>query len=157
MQKSYVLNDLSSTAKLASAIAASIVPNFVVTLTGNLGAGKTTLTREILKAMGVKGSIKSPTFTLVEPYQVNGTKLFHFDLYRFNDPEEWFDAGFDEYFGWSEICFIEWAEKAQALIPKVDWSILININQDNIRNLTITTQSDIGEKCLKNLINSAVI
>ena len=92
------LESLNATENLATKIAQVIVPNFIVSLSGNLGAGKTTLTRAILRAIGITGSIKSPTFTLVEPYQLESYVVYHFDLYRFRDPEEWFDAGFDEYF-----------------------------------------------------------
>ena len=95
MQYKFILNDLETTQRLAKGIAQVIVPNFVVSLSGNLGAGKTTLTREVLRNLGITGSIKSPTFTLVEPYQLPDYTLYHFDLYRFSDPEEWFDAGFD--------------------------------------------------------------
>ncbi len=151
MQKSYILKDIYATHAIAQKVATSIVPNFVITLTGNLGAGKTTFTREVLRALGVNGIIKSPTFTLVEPYQVNQLQILHFDLYRFNDPEEWFDAGFDEYFQDEPICFIEWAEKANALIPKIDWAISIEIIANDMRKLTVTALSNIGEECLKNL------
>lgn len=152
----FQLPNLAATNNLAHAIAKAIVPNFVITLNGNLGAGKTTLVREILRALGVTGSIKSPTFTLVEPYKVNDINVFHFDLYRFSDPEEWFDAGFDEYFSQPQISFIEWAEKAQGLIPQVDWQINIEVG-DECRQLSILTNTIIGEECLTNLINSGAI
>lgn len=156
MQQKYILNDLTSTNKLAKLIAQIITSNFVVTLSGNLGAGKTTLTREILRNLGVTGSIKSPTFTLVEPYQLADYTLYHFDLYRFSDPEEWFDAGFDEYFTADHVSFIEWAEKAQGLIPQIDWQINIDFQHD-IRELTIDSLTLTGDTCLTKLINSDVI
>lgn len=156
MQQKFILNDLSVTNKLAKSIAHVIPYNFVITLSGNLGAGKTTLTREVLRCLGVTGSIKSPTFTLVEPYQLANYTLYHFDLYRFSDPEEWFDAGFDEYFLTPQVSFIEWAEKAQGLIPQIDWQINITF-QHNIRELTIDSLTLIGDTCLKKLINSDVI
>lgn len=156
MQQKFILNDLSETNKLARLISQVIISNFVVTLSGNLGAGKTTLTREILRNLGVAGSIKSPTFTLVEPYQLAGYTLYHFDLYRFSDPEEWFDAGFDEYFTVDQVSFIEWAEKAHGLIPQIDWQININFQHD-IRELTIDSLTLTGDTCLTKLINSDVI
>lgn len=156
MQQKYILNDLTATNKLAKLIAQIITSNFVLTLSGNLGAGKTTLTREILRNLGVTGSIKSPTFTLVEPYQLANYTLYHFDLYRFSDPEEWFDAGFDEYFTADQVSFIEWAEKAQGLIPQIDWQINIDFQHD-IRELTINSLTLTGDTCLTKLINSDVI
>ena len=156
MQHKFVLNHLASTELLAKQIAGVIVPNFVLSLTGNLGAGKTTLTREVLRNLGVKGSIKSPSFTLVEPYQFAEFVIYHFDLYRFSDPEEWFEAGFDEYFNLPHICFIEWAEKAAGLIPIVDWQISIKF-ENNQRELTINAVTVTGSVCLNRLITSAGI
>lgn len=157
MHATFKLDDLAATKKLAAAIATAIVPNFVITLTGNLGAGKTTLTREIIQALGIVGSIKSPTFTLVEPYQVNELNIYHFDLYRFSDPLEWYDAGFDEYFDNKAICFIEWAEKAAGLIPTIDWEIVIELNSEQQRKLNISALTDIGETCLTNLTKNVAI
>ena len=156
MQYKFILNDLETTQRLAKGIAQVIVPNFVVSLSGNLGAGKTTLTREVLRNLGITGSIKSPTFTLVEPYQLPDYTLYHFDLYRFSDPEEWFDAGFDEYFSAPQVSFIEWAEKAQGLIPQIDWQITISFKH-NLRELIIDSLTITGDTCLTKLINSDVI
>ena len=156
MQHKFILNDLAATQCLAKGIAQVIVPNFVVSLSGNLGAGKTTLTREVLRNLGIAGSIKSPTFTLVEPYQLPDYMLYHFDLYRFSDPEEWFDAGFDEYFSAPQVSFIEWAEKAQGLIPQIDWQITISFKH-NLRELIIDSLTLTGDTCLTKLINRGVI
>lgn len=151
------LESLNATENLATRIAQVIVPNFIVSLNGNLGAGKTTLTRAILRAIGVTGSIKSPTFTLVEPYQLESYTVYHFDLYRFSDPEEWFEAGFDEYFNEPQISFIEWAEKAEGLIPPIDWQINMKFLNDERRELIINALTDIGDKCLMKLINNVEI
>ncbi len=151
------LESLNATENLATRIAQVIVPNFIVSLNGNLGAGKTTLTRAILRAIGVTGSIKSPTFTLVEPYQLESYTVYHFDLYRFSDPEEWFEAGFDEYFNEPQISFIEWAEKAEGLIPPIDWQINIKFLNDERRELIINALTDTGDKCLMKLINNVEI
>ncbi len=156
MKYKFQLSTLTDTTYLANNIAKCIVPNFVITLTGNLGSGKTTFVREALRSIGVKGIIKSPTYTLVEPYFINNVNIYHFDLYRFSSPDEWFDAGFDEYFLSTQISFIEWSEKATGLIPQIDWQIEILV-LDESRELTITTVSEIGEKCLVNLINSGAI
>lgn len=155
MQYSFKLHNLEQTEHFAKQIAALLVPNFVITLTAELGSGKTTLVRHILYALGVTGSVKSPTYTIVEPYSVAGLDLYHFDLYRFNDPEEWFDAGFDEYFVQHSICFIEWAEKAMELIPVVDWQIIIDV-LDETRVVTISTTNNKGIQCLEQLILSVV-
>lgn len=152
MKKIFEISSLVATQELAKKLAQVIVPDLVLTLNGNLGAGKTTLTREILFAMGVTGRVKSPTFTLVEPYEVNNVEIHHFDLYRFDNPEEWLDAGFDEYFNSNSICFIEWAEKAEGLIPQIDLVVDIEIISPESRKITITSLSNKGNACLNQLI-----
>ncbi len=149
----YQLRSLTDTHKLAGLIAGIIVPNFVIALSGDLGAGKTTLVREILHTLGIGGSIKSPTFTYVEPYKLNDVDVYHFDLYRLSDPEEWFDLGFDEYFINSHVCFIEWAEKAKGLIPTIDWSIEMQVS-DGIHSCQIMAHTDKGQECLKSLMTN---
>ena len=153
MQYLFKLYNLEETEHFAKQVASSLVTNFVITLTAELGSGKTTLVRHILYALGVKGSVKSPTYTIVEPYLVANLNLYHFDLYRFNDPDEWFDAGFDEYFVHDSICFIEWAEKAIELIPVIDWQILIDV-VDDVRVVTINATSNKGIQCLNKLTSS---
>lgn len=148
------LGSLAATKSLADSIASVIIPNFVVALNGELGAGKTTLVRYILQKMGIEGTIKSPTYTLVEPYQIGTTDIYHFDLYRFNSLDEWFESGFDEYFVHHSICFIEWAEKALELIPVVDWNITITVPDSN-RIVEITPNTAKGRLCLTNLIQHA--
>lgn len=156
-QFSLKLTTLEDTHKLANFVASIIVPNFVISLNGNLGAGKTTFVREVIRAFGVQGNIKSPTFTLVEPYELPGRNIFHFDLYRFSDPEEWFDAGFDEYFTNDFIAFIEWAEKAEGLIPQLDWQINIKLDEKNERIFIIDALTKIGEECLTTLTKAVAI
>ncbi len=150
MQFQTKLTNLNDTKKLAELISKSITQGFVITLEGELGAGKTTLVREVLYNLGVVGSVKSPTYTLVEPYLVGNTQINHFDLYRFNDYDEWFDSGFDEYFANNCICFIEWPSKALGCIPDIDWELQISVN-DEIRQVTIKPQSDKGRECLMQL------
>ncbi|MFK5949678.1 MAG: tRNA (adenosine(37)-N6)-threonylcarbamoyltransferase complex ATPase subunit type 1 TsaE [Methylococcales bacterium] len=99
----------------------------LVFLNGNLGAGKTTLTRGVLKAAGHKGAVKSPTYTLVEEYDISGRKVFHFDLYRVQDPEELEWIGIRDYLEQQSLCFIEWAELGQGFLPKPDLELSIEV------------------------------
>lgn len=113
----------AATAALATQIAAQIRTGDVVFLEGELGSGKTTFTRHFAAALGVAGRIKSPTYTLVESYDLTtgalaGAVLHHFDLYRISDPREWFSAGFDEYLNNSSIALIEWASQCDGALPE---------------------------------------
>lgn len=146
----YQLETLAHTHKLSQIIARVITANFVVALNGDLGTGKTTLIREILKELGVKGSIKSPTFTYVEPYKISNINIYHFDLYRFSDPEEWFNLGFEDYFIDSHICFIEWAERLGKLMFPIDWQIDMRV-EDEIHSCQIKAYTNKGQECLRNL------
>jgi tRNA threonylcarbamoyladenosine biosynthesis protein TsaE len=101
-----------------------------VHLIGNLGVGKTTLVRGILRGFGHQGAVKSPTYTLVEAYEFPTRTLFHFDLYRLKDPEELEYMGIRDYFAKNNLCFIEWPERGGALLPVADVMIEINLNQE---------------------------
>ena len=154
----FKLNHLTETTDLAKKIAKILKSNMVVSLTGDLGAGKTTLIREIILSLGITGQVKSPTFTLLEEYEYLDYKILHFDLYRFAGADEWLDLGFDELFNESGyLAFIEWAERASELIPQIDWAIKIKVVDETSRELFIETQTNLGIECLQKLIKTVVV
>ena len=122
----------------------------VIYLRGDLGAGKTTLVRGVLRALGFGGRVKSPTYTLIEQYDVAGLNLRHFDLYRFRDAEEWEAAGFRDEFDGRNICLVEWPEQAQGLLPPADLEIVFDIRPQG-RALDIYARSATGKECLATL------
>jgi tRNA threonylcarbamoyladenosine biosynthesis protein TsaE len=123
----------------------------VLHISGDLGAGKTTLCRGLLRAMGHSGAVKSPTFTLVEPYQFSESEVYHFDLYRLGDPGELEYIGIDEYFGDNKLCLIEWPEKAIGYLPQHDLEIAIDVLGEK-RIIGIRANSQCGEKICTQLI-----
>ena len=144
------LADESATIALAQRLAARLNPGMVIYLHGDLGAGKTTLVRGVLNALGYTGRVKSPTYTLVEPYHAAGLELRHFDLYRLHDAEEWESAGFRDEFDGNNIFFIEWPEKAQDLIPPADIEIGFEILLEG-RKVEIHANTTMGKQCLEQL------
>jgi tRNA threonylcarbamoyladenosine biosynthesis protein TsaE len=116
-------------------------------LQGDLGAGKTTLVRGFLRGNGYAGKVKSPTYTLVEPYELENVSIFHFDLYRLENSEELENIGFRDYFDGQGSCLVEWPEKAQSKLPSPDLSIIINIETEG-RRLQIQALSPAGEELL---------
>jgi len=124
------LSDESDTLKLGANIAKQFPEGGVVLLHGDLGSGKTTLVRGLLQACGHHGAVKSPTYTLVEPYELQGKTIYHFDLYRLGDPEELEYVGGRDYFHHKALCVIEWPEKADGFLPKADISIHLRYKGD---------------------------
>jgi tRNA threonylcarbamoyladenosine biosynthesis protein TsaE len=146
----FPLADEAATLSLAQRLSTRLTPGLVIYLHGDLGAGKTTLVRGVLNALGHTGRVKSPTYTLLEPYSAGGLELRHFDLYRLNDEEEWESAGFRDEFDGQNIFFIEWPEKAQGLIPAADMEIELEMaGQGRKAILHANTQS--GRQCLERL------
>lgn len=123
-----------------------------VELRGELGAGKTSFVRHLLRALGVAGRIKSPTYAVVEPHEVPGAsgdlKIWHFDFYRFTDPREWEDAGFRDLFAQAGLKLAEWPDKARAALPEADLVIAIDVQADASRNVTLTAQTQLGAALL---------
>ena len=121
------LENEAATEAIGAALALIITEGGLITLSGNLGAGKTTLTRGLMHALGHKGAVKSPTYTLVEPYEIDNRRIMHFDLYRLADPEELEYLGFRDYLDGSTLCLIEWPEKAKGFLPEPDLAISLEV------------------------------
>lgn len=121
-----VLVDEAATLQFGVQFAQKLQPGLTIYLHGDLGAGKTTFTRGVLHGLGHVGKVKSPTYNLLEPYALAKFNLYHFDLYRFTDEEEWNNAGFREYFNADSICMIEWPEKAQNVLPAADLDVTLS-------------------------------
>ncbi|TSH78466.1 tRNA (adenosine(37)-N6)-threonylcarbamoyltransferase complex ATPase subunit type 1 TsaE [Acinetobacter sp. RF15A] len=140
------LNHEEDTRKLAKVLAET-VPAGVVYLIGDLGAGKTTLTRYYLQQLGHKGSVKSPTYTLVEPYQINEQDIFHFDLYRLNDPYELELMGIRDYLETPNALFLfEWPSKGGDEIPQADLIIEILKSEDELTRTVSLISSNLALK-----------
>tara|TARA_B110001454_G_scaffold78626_1_gene76066 strand:- start:1922 stop:2440 length:519 start_codon:yes stop_codon:yes gene_type:complete len=139
---------------VASAAAESGIPSVggVIHLHGDLGAGKTSLTRGLMRGYGYEGAVKSPTYTLVEPYEFKYCNIYHFDLYRLSDPEEVEYLGTDDYFAASNLCIFEWAERGSNIIPPADLRINIELEGTG-RRLSCQSLSEKGELIAKRLWN----
>lgn len=153
----YALKDEKATLALGAALALRLRAGLVIFLQGDLGAGKTTLTRGLLQQCGYVGRVKSPTYTLVEPYSITlnemSLMLYHFDFYRFYDADEWEAAGFRDYFNPSSICIVEWPENADGKLGLADLEIRLTEENEG-RIATMQANTELGKQCLIGLANS---
>ncbi len=140
----------AATLSLGARLAHALDAGLSIWLEGDLGAGKTTLTRGVLRELGFSGRVKSPTYTLVELYELSRFNLYHFDLYRFTDPDEWEDAGFREYFNAASVCLIEWPAKAGGRLPEADLRVRFEILESG-RKVRIEALTEAGRACLDRL------
>jgi tRNA threonylcarbamoyladenosine biosynthesis protein TsaE len=140
----------ADTLALGAELARGLKPGMVIYLAGQLGAGKTTLARGVLRGLGYGGKVKSPTFTLVELYKISRLYLYHFDFYRFDDPRELADAGFRDYFNPHSVCLVEWPEKAAAGLPAADVSVSMRLEATG-RRVEIVADTEAGRSCVERL------
>jgi len=147
------LPDEAATLALGACLGRALAPGLTIWLRGDLGAGKTTLTRGLLRELGFSGRVKSPTYTLVELYTFTRFNLYHFDLYRFADPDEWEDAGFREYFNPASVCLVEWPDKAGGLLPAPDVVVELDFRGDG-RGVRTTGLTEAGGECIARLKSS---
>lgn len=149
-----LLHDEAGTVALGAALARTITPGMALYLHGDLGAGKTALTRALLHAAGHTGHVKSPTYTLAEPYTIMidgiSVALIHFDLYRMISADEFIEAGFRDYFGNTTVCIVEWPEKAEDLLPPADVDVFLTVVGKG-REVKLVAHSVQGFQCLARL------
>jgi tRNA threonylcarbamoyladenosine biosynthesis protein TsaE len=143
------LPDAATTSQVGAALAPSLQGGMIVTLQGDLGAGKTTLARGVLRALGQEGPIKSPSYGLVEHYPLPSIYCYHLDFYRFADPAEWETSGLAECFRLDSVCLIEWPEHARPFLPQADVALVLSLPPSHEgRTLTARAHSPPGERCL---------
>jgi tRNA threonylcarbamoyladenosine biosynthesis protein TsaE len=148
--------DEQATAGFAQQLATSLMHqqsglNACITLDGELGAGKTSFVRHLLQALGVTGRVKSPTYAVVEPYEVDAGHIWHFDFYRFTDPQEWEDAGFRDIFACLGLKLCEWPTHAQGMLPMPDIAMHISVDNQDHRHIVLKSHTALGSELLTRL------
>ncbi len=151
-----------ATEALATAVAPHMRRGFVLFLSGDLGAGKTAFARAVLRALGHTGRVPSPTFTLVQSYNLSSFDLYHFDFYRFSSPDEWREAGFDEHVGGDAAAIVEWPELGAAGLPAPDVWLRLATDEspgaaDDARLASLSAGTEWGRQCLIGVSDAARI
>lgn len=144
------LPDAETTLRLGAGLAPGLGPGRVLHLRGDLGAGKTTLVRGLLRALGHGGAVKSPSYALVEPYVLSSLHLYHFDLYRIKDQGEWLSSGFREYFAADAACIVEWPERAGQSLGIPDVEVKLDFHGDG-RRAVLQSRTPSGDAWLSSL------
>ncbi len=153
MTNSLFLPDETATVAFGKTLAAACQGTGLITLSGDLGTGKTTLSRGIVQSFGHTGAVKSPTYTLVEPYDLDTMRIFHFDLYRLEDPEELEFIGLWDYLNEDALVLIEWPEKAFGVLPPADLALTLAL-KDRGRTITWEAHTPAGEQIAARLATS---
>ena len=155
----WLWSDESATQAFAQALAQqALLQNAYVELVGDLGAGKTTFVRHLLKALGVHGRVKSPTYAVVEPHEgihpvsQQPLAIWHFDFYRFNDPQEFEEAGFRELFASASLKIAEWPQQAQGMLPDADLQLKIHVDDQEARHVQVNAHTSQGQQILQGLV-----
>jgi len=144
------LVNAEQTVAFGSRLSAACKEPVCIYLHGDLGAGKTTLTRGFIQGFGHKGNVKSPTYTLVEPYELADWQIYHFDLYRLGDPEELEFIGIRDYFTQTSHCLVEWPERGEGILPKADIDLTL-LYTDKQRTIKLQANTEIGLRVLNKL------
>lgn len=144
------LADAGATERAGKALATALAPGMIVTLAGDLGSGKTTFARGVLRGLGWTGPVKSPSYALVEHYPLPNLYLYHFDFYRCQNASEWDDSGVAECFRADTVCLVEWPERVAQRLPNADVAISLALPQRGVggRRLLATATTPAGERCL---------
>ncbi len=155
------LPDAAATAAAGERAASELAGGMVITLSGDLGAGKTTLVRGMLRGLGWTRSVKSPTYTLVEHYPFSNLYFYHFDFYRFAEPSEWETAGLSECFDARSVCAVEWPERVRGMLPVADLALHLTLHslpasRQDARRLAGVAQTEAGERCLRAIFSGAL-
>ena len=149
-----LLEDEAATGRFAAVLGTHLKPGLLITLSGELAAGKTALTRALLQSLGHRGKVKSPTFTLVESYELSRWTVHHFDLYRLASPAEVSGFGFEDYLAPDTVCVVEWPEKGAGELPLADLALRLEVIAPEARQLELQPGTDAGAALLGALLNA---